>query len=108
MPVIGHQAEREELDAELAGRLDEDVNKRLIVSGFAEDRRAAVAAVHDVLYHSGRGDPLHSGHWALSSGLRSAATIDPDFRGSQASFMEKESVTISAGGKGGNRKVSPY
>jgi hypothetical protein len=60
--VIGHQAEGDELDTTTAYALNEQRDKRFVVSRFTEDDGTAIPAVHDVLNDAGGCDTLRSWH----------------------------------------------
>ena len=54
MPVVPHDAESDDAHAELCDGFAEDVEKRLIISAFLEDRLPAITSIHDVVDASGR------------------------------------------------------
>jgi hypothetical protein len=62
MPVVGHDAESDQSDAEFVNGFIEDRQERHIITSFSKDQLSAVRAIHDVMNRIRSGIPTWSCH----------------------------------------------
>jgi hypothetical protein len=60
--VVRHQAEGEQPDLELASGLEQERDKRFVVSRLSKDGHTSISTVHDVLDNASGRDAPRSWH----------------------------------------------